>query len=77
MDDEGIHDTIKRLVAEEHSIWEAGSQSADDHQRLRQLGESLDQCWDLLRQRAALREAGDDPNAATSRPVDEVESYLQ
>jgi hypothetical protein len=77
MDDDGIHDTIKRLVAEEHTIWETGAKSPDDHARLRQLAESLDQCWDLLRQRAALREAGDDPNAAASRPVNEVESYLQ
>ena len=77
MDDDGIHDTIKRLVAEEHTIWGTGAKSADDHARLRQLGESLDQCWDLLRQRAALREAGNDPNAAASRPVNEVESYLQ
>ena len=77
MDDEGIHDTIKRLVEEEHSIWSTATASADDHERLRQIGESLDQCWDLLRQRAARREAGDDPNAAKSRPVDEVESYLQ
>lgn len=77
MDDEGIHDTIKRLVAEEHSIWSTATASTDDQARLRQIGESLDQCWDLLRQRAARRDAGDDPNAAKSRPVDEVESYLQ
>jgi len=77
MDDDGIHDTIKRLVAEEHSIWSAATASDEDHERLRQIGESLDQCWDLLRQRAARREAGDDPNTAKSRPVDEVEAYLQ
>ncbi|MGH8889726.1 MAG: DUF2630 family protein [Acidothermaceae bacterium] len=77
MDDEGIHETIKRLVAEEHSIWSTPTASTADHERLRQIGESLDQCWDLLRQREARREAGDDPNAAKSRPVDEVESYLQ
>jgi hypothetical protein len=77
MDDVSIHDTIKRLVAEEHSIWEAGARSPADHERLRKVGESLDQCWDLLRQRAALREAGNDPNAASSRPINEVESYLQ
>ena len=77
MDDERIHETIKRLVAEEHSIWSTGDASGADRQRLRELNESLDQCWDLLRQREALREAGVDPNAAESRPVGEVESYLQ
>jgi hypothetical protein len=77
MDDEAIHDTIKRLVDEEHAIWSAAPKSDDDRDRLRQLGESLDQCWDLLRQRQALRDARDDPDAAESRPVGEVESYLQ
>lgn len=77
MDDESIHDTIKRLVAEEHAIRSGGPKSDDDRTRLRALNESLDQCWDLLRQREALREAGADPNAAESRPVAEVESYLQ
>jgi Protein of unknown function (DUF2630) len=77
MDDESIHDTIKRLVAEEHAIWSADTPSASAHQRLQELSESLDQCWDLLRRREALREAGADPNAAKSRSVSEVESYLQ
>ncbi len=77
MDDEAIHDTIKRLVDEEHAIWSAAAKSDGDRDRLRQLGESLDQCWDLLRQRQALRDAGNDPDAAESRPVGEVESYLQ
>jgi hypothetical protein len=77
MDDGSIHETIGRLVAEEHSIWSAGAKSDDDRERLRQLNESLDQCWDLLRRRQALREAGADPDVAESRPVSEVESYLQ
>jgi hypothetical protein len=38
---------------------------------------SLDQCWDLLRQRRALREAGLDPDAAAARPIDVVEHYEQ
>jgi uncharacterized protein DUF2630 len=77
MDDESIHDTIKRLVDEEHTIWSGGASSDDDRARLRMLNTSLDQCWDLLRQRQALRDAGENPDAARSRPVDEVESYLQ
>lgn len=77
MDDEAIHEAIKRLVDEEHAIWSARAKSDDERDRLRKLGESLDQCWDLLRRRQALRDAGDDPDAAQSRPVGEVESYLQ
>lgn len=77
MDDEGIHDTIKRLVDEEHAIWSGGASSDEDRARLRELNASLDQCWDLLRQRGALREAGANPDAARSRPTDDVESYLQ
>ncbi len=77
MDDERIHDTIKRLVDEEHTIWSAGAATDDDRARLRDLNASLDQCWDLLRQRQALRDAGANPDAAHSRPADEVESYLQ
>jgi len=77
MDDERIHDTIKRLVDEEHSIWSSGASTDEDRLRLRELNKSLDQCWDLLRQRQALRDAGENPETAQSRPVDEVESYLQ
>jgi hypothetical protein len=77
MDDEHIHDTIKRLVDEEHAIWSTGARSDTERDRLRRLNESLDQCWDLLRQREALREVGGNPDDAGSRPVGEVESYLQ
>jgi hypothetical protein len=45
--------------------------------RRRELEVALDQCWDLLRQRDALKDAGDDPDRARARPVTEVEGYLQ
>lgn len=77
MNNDTIHETIKQLVDEEHAIWSAGPKSDPERARLRELGESLDQCWDLLRQREALREAGANPDAAESRPVSEVESYMQ
>jgi hypothetical protein len=54
MDDSQIHGTIDRLVAEEHELWEreaGGDASESDRERLRELKVSLDQCWDLLRQR--------------------------
>ena len=49
---------------------------SEENTRLRQLEIELDQCWDLLRQRRALRETGGDPRDAAVRPADEVEGYL-
>jgi hypothetical protein len=80
MDDSQIHGTIEQLVAEEHELWQresAGNASDADRQRLQQVKVSLDQCWDLLRQRRALREADLDPDAATARDTSVVESYEQ
>ena len=80
MDDPQIHGKIEQLVADEHELWEreaAGSATDADRQRLQQLQVALDQCWDLLRQRRALREAHLDPDAARLRPSDTVEHYQQ
>ena len=80
MDDPQIHGTIEQLVAEEHELWQreaAGAASDDDRARLQELKVSLDQSWDLLRQRRALREAGLDPDTAAARPPDVVEGYEQ
>jgi hypothetical protein len=80
MDDQEIHGTIEQLVAEEHELWQreaAGSASEDDRRRLQALKVALDQCWDLLRQRRALREAGGDPETAAVREIDVVEQYEQ
>jgi hypothetical protein len=80
MDDAQIHGTIEGLVAEEHELWEresAGDAGDAERRRLAELKVSLDQCWDLLRQRQALRGAGMDPDAATPRDADVVEGYQQ
>ena len=80
MDDLEIHGTIEQLVAEEHELWKreaAGNASDADRRRLQQLKISLDQSWDLLRQRRALRGAGADPDAAEVRAPDVVERYEQ
>jgi hypothetical protein len=80
MDDSEIHGAIEQLVAEEHELWEreaAGNASEDDRRRLRELKISLDQWWDLLRQRRALQEAGGDPDAADVMRPDVVEGYEQ
>ena len=80
MADEQIHDRIERLVAEEQELYDRGAGaglSEGDHRRLESLKVGLDQCWDLLRQRRALRESGQDPDAARVRDPEVVEGYEQ
>jgi hypothetical protein len=75
--DDDILTRIKTLVAEERSLAGDNESPQERLERRRYLEEQLDQCWDLLRQRQALREAGADPQAAHTRPFSEVEGYLQ
>ncbi|HEV7707111.1 MAG TPA: DUF2630 family protein [Asanoa sp.] len=81
MDDKTVMSRINDLVTEEHQLRtqvQSGTISSDDErQRLRELEESLDQCWDLLRRRRAARAAGADPDAINAEPISEVEGYLQ
>lgn len=78
MDDEQIRSRIGELVAEEHRLRGQGAGlSEDERTRLRGMEEQLDQCWDLLRQRQARARSDQDPDGASARPVDEVESYQQ
>ena len=80
MADEGVHNHIEQLVAEEHELWQreqAGQASDDDRKRLAEVKVALDQSWDLLRQRRALREAGLDPDKADERSGEVVEKYWQ
>ncbi|KQQ88324.1 DUF2630 family protein [Pseudarthrobacter sp. SL88] len=78
MNDEDILTRIQALVDEEHSLREGpGDGQAPDHARLRQVEISLDQCWDLLRQRRAKKDSGENPDEAETRPVSEVEGYKQ
>jgi hypothetical protein len=67
---------IERLVAEEHRLREQPDAGPEDSKRLAHLQVELDQCWDLLRQRRALREFGTDPSQAQTRPPDVVERYV-
>jgi hypothetical protein len=65
------------LVREEERLYGQDRLSLDDQQKLNALKVELDQCWDLLRQRRALREFGEDPNKAKVRPKNIVENYEQ
>jgi hypothetical protein len=75
--DESVLGRIRKLVDEEHTLY--GGEKLDDHglARLETIRVELDQCWDLLRQRRALREFGKDPDQAHVRPAKVVENYEQ
>jgi fucose permease len=81
MDDKEILTRISGLIQTEHELrgqLAAGQLSSEqERERLRSAEEALDQCWDLLRQRRARREFGEDPNGAAVRPAVEVEGYQQ
>jgi hypothetical protein len=84
MSDESIAARIEQLVAEEHQLrGREQAESSDvaaleeDRERLRTVEVELDRCWDLLRQRRALRDAGGDPDDAQARDTETVERYLQ
>lgn len=78
MEDQDVVDRINQLAHEEHALFEKESQGAlppAERDRLKSLQISLDQCWDLLHQRRARRNAGMDPNDAKVRDADIVEGY--
>jgi len=82
--DESILDRIEALVQEEHALLAREQADAkrdraleEDRRRLERVSVELDRCWDLLRQRRARRDAGQDPNEARPRDADTVERYWQ
>lgn len=75
--DRRVRKHIAALVDEEHRLFAQGNRSPEDQKRLRDVQVELDQYWDLLRQRRALREFGDDPSRARLRPGEVVEDYEQ
>jgi Protein of unknown function (DUF2630) len=80
MDDQELVDRISALAAEEQHLEVAhvGEGLSDaERQRLQELEVTLDQLWDTLRQRRAMRQAGRDPEEAQPRSADTVEGYLQ
>lgn len=78
-DDTDIIERIGELVDSERDLRNraGGGLNADERDRLRSLEQRLDQCWDLLRQRRAKEQYGEDPQTAEPRPAGEVEGYRQ
>jgi len=80
MDDRQVQHRIKELAEEEHRLEQGHlgeGLSEAEHARLREIEVSLDQCWDLLRQRRARREFGLDADGTAVRPASTVEGYQQ
>lgn len=78
-DEQTILDRVHTLVEQEHrlrsQLADGILSAAEEHDRLREAEQQLDQCWDLLRRRRAARDNGQDPNAVQARPISEVEGY--
>ncbi len=77
MDDSAVLNHIRELVEEEERLYAKGRLSESEAKHLNRMKVELDQAWDLLRQRRALRDAGKNPDDAKLRPPDIVENYEQ
>jgi len=78
MDDRQVLNRIDELVREEESLLsrhEGEGLSQAEDARMAELKVQLDEAWDFLRQRRALRQYGLDPEDASRRGPDTVEHY--
>ncbi len=73
--DQSVFKHIKDLADEEHHLYERGTLTEEERERLKQINIALDQYWDLLRQRRAKREFGENPDDTEIRKPGTVESY--
>ena len=73
--DKNVLGHIEELVTEEKKLYAQGEMSDAERERLGKINVELDRCWDLLRQRRALREYGRNPDEAEVRPAKVVENY--
>lgn len=81
MDEQEILSRISALVEQENglrgAVQKAELTPGQEQAQLRRVEETLDQCWDLLRQRRARRDAGQEPDETAVRSADQVEGYRQ
>ncbi|HTD14738.1 MAG TPA: DUF2630 family protein [Chthoniobacterales bacterium] len=76
-EEQAVLKAIRSLADEEHRLYSHEAISDADRARLTRINVELDQCWDLLRQRQALQDAGRNPEEAHLRPPEVVENYEQ
>ncbi len=77
MTDKEVMDKIKNLLEEEHQLYSKDGLSTEERKEAEKVRVELDRYWDLLRQRRALKEYGDNPDKAGLRGTDTVENYEQ
>jgi uncharacterized protein DUF2630 len=80
MQDSDVLGNVNQLADEEHALWEKeskGEATEEDQLRLKRIRVTLDQCWDYLNQRRALRDARRNPEDAQVRDANTVERYEQ
>jgi flagellar biosynthesis/type III secretory pathway chaperone len=77
MEDKKVLNHIKKLADEESRLYSKENLTNEEVKELHEMKVELDQCWDLLRQRNALRNAGKNPDQASVRPPNVVENYKQ
>ncbi|GAC1423350.1 MAG: DUF2630 family protein [Candidatus Velthaea sp.] len=78
MNDQHVHESIEKLVAEEHGLFErGGAMTPEDRARLSEVNVQLDRLWDLMRQRRAREEFDQNPDDVGERSASTVEKYLQ
>jgi hypothetical protein len=77
VDEQDIFGRIHSLVEEEHKLRETSDHTDETRARMGKIEADLDQCWDLLRQRRAKQQYGEDADDAKTRPEPQVEGYLQ
>ena len=77
MEDSTVLQHIRKLIEKEEALYSKSDLDYKDKQRLHKMEVELDQCWDLLRQRRALRDVGKNPDDAELRPSRIVENYEQ
>ena len=75
MEDNQVLAHIKDLTQKEEELYAKEDMTADEIKSLHKMQKDLDQCWDYLRQRRALRDAGENPNNAEMRSSDTIENY--
>jgi Protein of unknown function (DUF2630) len=75
VNDQTLQERIEALVAKEHALYDKGGLGEDEQAELRSLEGQLDRLWDLLRQRRAKREYGQNPDEAEIRSLQTVEGY--
>jgi hypothetical protein len=78
VNDQELHDQIEKLVAQEHELFDrSAGLNPDERKRLAEINVRLDRLWDLMRQRRAREEFGQDPNQTEERSAEIVESYVE